>query len=325
MGNGSSSDSDSERDIWDVEFDSGQDSDCSDESEKECRKRKRKERRQAKSPSPKHKKIEMKYCDSEDDSDEENNGYCSYYNCNFTDRRSFIKIYCDWSIDGFVDPSVHDFFFIMEKMVGEGDTHWGIYVNILSNIRSEATVNFKSYVVNHKNETVYLNKSKDAKFPTKTGYRFLGSINKARYIDDDYYQCSYMGEGSLNFRFKIEVTYKNCQIYTDLEKIFSQEKEKDITLTVKGNKFKANRKILIDRSPTFAKLLENEHINKLKIDDIEPDMLKQLLIFIYTNKIPKLMSLTGKLSIVADRYKIKDLQIMCKKFQAAKKLNSQLK
>lgn len=345
------SDSDSERDIWEDDTDSDMDSDCSTQSEKEWKLKERKQRRQERearrkehSPSRKRAKLEMKYCNSDNDSEEEQHEYDTW-SCSFTDKRSSIKIDCDWKIDGFPDPSIHNkknffmqsrlfaagtcnqfqFYFIMEKMVDDKDTHWGVYVNIISNVRSEASVKIKSYIVNHKNNSVFLNKPKEAQFPRKTGYRFLGSINKDRFIDDDYNQCSYMGEGELTFRFRIEVNYKSSHISNELEQLFSQKREKDVTLVVKGTKFKANKKILAERSGTFAKLLGKEKVSKLKIDDVEPDIMKQLLIFIYTNLAPKILSSNKKLLAAADKYKVKDLQVMCKKVKAAIALNPQLK
>ena len=120
--------------------------------------------------------------------------------------------------------------------------------------------------------------------------------------------------GYIPISFKINVTSATAYPFAHLEKLLNDNTEKDVILVIKGkDSFPDNKKILSDRSATFAKILKNSDVEKIEISDVNPETMKQLLLFIHTNKISKLFSLKNELLAAAKIYKLKEMETMCKK------------
>ena len=67
-----------------------------------------------------------------------------------------------------------------------------------------------------------------------------------------------------------------------------------MTLAARDKEFQAHKIILSGRSPVFAQMFEHDmrekSTNKVEIEDIEPNTLKELISYIYTGKTPMLLS-----------------------------------
>ncbi|KAK1653688.1 hypothetical protein QYE76_071493 [Lolium multiflorum] len=101
----------------------------------------------------------------------------------------------------------------------------------------------------------------------------------------------------------------------------------DVTFHVRGEKFLAHRIVLAARSSVFkAELLgtmKEKTDRPIEIGDMEPDVFKSLLHFIYTDSLPVLglasnqgearrdVVMAGHLLVAADRYNIGRLKLMC--------------
>ncbi len=78
--------------------------------------------------------------------------------------------------------------------------------------------------------------------------------------------------------------------------------------------------ILAARSPVFAAMFRNEmkepNIGKVNVDDIRPDIFKQLLHYIYSGRLfePLIETTAQSLYIAADKYDIGDLKKECIRF-----------
>jgi speckle-type POZ protein len=85
--------------------------------------------------------------------------------------------------------------------------------------------------------------------------------------------------------------------------------------------FPAHKVILAARSPVFAKMFEHDMQesanNKVKVDDIQPDVFKVVLTYMYTGQVPKFS--TGENNVVyellyaADKYQLDDLKLFCER------------
>ena len=107
----------------------------------------------------------------------------------------------------------------------------------------------------------------------------------------------------------------------------SREKFCDVTLTAplsqsQGEletciKFFAHKAILAVRSPVFAKMfmhnMQESVTNAVNLPDIEPDVLKELLIYIYTTKSPNLKKHATALLYQAEKYQLGHLKILCER------------
>ncbi|KAJ8673610.1 hypothetical protein QAD02_004872 [Eretmocerus hayati] len=106
--------------------------------------------------------------------------------------------------------------------------------------------------------------------------------------------------------------------FTDksLEKLFLDEKYSDVRLaTCGGESLVAHKCILAVSSPIFAAMFEHDMIesklNVVDIDDVELDVLKEMLRFIYARKVENLDKVACGLLAVADKYEIQGLKDIC--------------
>ncbi|KAJ3672972.1 hypothetical protein LUZ60_006346 [Juncus effusus] len=109
----------------------------------------------------------------------------------------------------------------------------------------------------------------------------------------------------------------------DFGKIFEGGDMTNVTFEVEGESFAAHRVVLALRSPVFkAELFGSmaESGSKLKsimIKDMQPDVFKSLLNFIYTDSLPKIndkkaeIIMAQHLLVAADRYAVEGLKLMC--------------
>ncbi|XP_073843278.1 speckle-type POZ protein-like [Musca autumnalis] len=115
----------------------------------------------------------------------------------------------------------------------------------------------------------------------------------------------------------ITVNAKAPKIADDFAKILSSEEYSDVTLVAQGGvTFKAHKMVLCTRSEIFAAMfrndLEESRKNRIEIDDMDANVMKEMLTNIYTDsEIPKEMA--AKLFCVAHKYALFNLQQMCEK------------
>ncbi|CAL5007566.1 unnamed protein product [Urochloa decumbens] len=114
---------------------------------------------------------------------------------------------------------------------------------------------------------------------------------------------------------------------SDLSEHFGKlllEKEKaDVTFSVGGETFPAHRMVLATRSPVFkAELygqMKERRARHVTVEDIQPDVFKALLQFIYTDSLPDWGDLDAAdyseivrhLLVAADRYAMERLKLLC--------------
>ncbi|MFT7808616.1 speckle-type POZ protein-like A isoform X1, partial [Arapaima gigas] len=89
----------------------------------------------------------------------------------------------------------------------------------------------------------------------------------------------------------------------------------DCSLYVGGQEFKAHKSILAARSPVFNAMFEHEmeesKKNRVDISDVDPDVFKEMMGFIYTGKAPNLDKMADNLLAAADKYALERLKVMC--------------
>ncbi|OXU27925.1 hypothetical protein TSAR_007584 [Trichomalopsis sarcophagae] len=102
--------------------------------------------------------------------------------------------------------------------------------------------------------------------------------------------------------------------YSYLE-IFGAESS-DVTLVSQGEEFPAHRNILTSASVVFSAMFirsaEENADNRIVINDVNPDVLYQVLLFIYTRKLSR-YELVPDLLIAADKYKLEILKTLCER------------
>ncbi|XP_061392386.1 speckle-type POZ protein-like B [Musca vetustissima] len=102
---------------------------------------------------------------------------------------------------------------------------------------------------------------------------------------------------------------------TDFANILASEEFCDVTLVAQDRtEFKAHKVVLCARSDVFRAMFRNDLQEKktgsITIDDMDSDVLKKLLNYIYTDEeIPKEMA--ADLFVAANKYALVDLQKIC--------------
>uniref|UniRef100_A0A8D8BLS4 Protein roadkill n=1 Tax=Culex pipiens TaxID=7175 RepID=A0A8D8BLS4_CULPI len=102
------------------------------------------------------------------------------------------------------------------------------------------------------------------------------------------------------------------QNYTSL---LSNEQLSDVTIQVSKHKFYAQRAVLSIRSPVFAAMfqsgMQESQQNLITIKDIRPEVVQEVLRFIYTGEVIGLAKLAHELLAAADKYSLEKLRRMC--------------
>lgn len=109
-------------------------------------------------------------------------------------------------------------------------------------------------------------------------------------------------------------TSTNQSKFSDV-KLFIVPKESESTAV----EFPAHKVILAARSPVFAKMFEHDMQesanNRVKIDDIQPNIFKEVLTYIYTGQVPKFngKTMVYELLYAADKYQLDHLKSLCER------------
>ena len=122
------------------------------------------------------------------------------------------------------------------------------------------------------------------------------------------------GSKILEEEVKMEkVSLQNLQ--EDFELAFSHKEFSDIKIHCGEKVFDCHQVILAARSPVFRAMFQAEmtekKTKKVDIPDLHPDVLSEMLTFIYTGKSPSVDNLAQALLAAADKYQVELLKIIC--------------
>ncbi|KAM6913393.1 LOW QUALITY PROTEIN: speckle-type POZ protein [Lycodopsis pacificus] len=101
------------------------------------------------------------------------------------------------------------------------------------------------------------------------------------------------------------VKVPDCRLAEELGDLWENSRFTDCSLCVAGQKFQGHEAILAARSPVFSAMFEHEmeesKKNRVEINDVEPDVFKEMMCFIYTGKAPNLDNMADDLLAAADK------------------------
>ena len=109
------------------------------------------------------------------------------------------------------------------------------------------------------------------------------------------------------------------ELLKDFQDLFEDKKHCDVTFNVRDQEFPAHKNILAARSQVFSAMFDHPSKENLKgivdIPDIEPEVFKELLRYIYTGDVPleRLDEVAVGLLAAADKYLLEKLKKACKK------------
>ena len=139
---------------------------------------------------------------------------------------------------------------------------------------------------------------------------------------DELYTCHKLSHLSLP-----NTIGKDLKAVLSFDATEKQKNFSDISLVVSRNQenkednlapvtFPVHKAILAARSPVFAKMFEHEMqeslTSRVELSDIDPEVVKEMLVYIYTGRVPKIEEMANDLLYVADKYKLHHLKSLCK-------------
>jgi len=131
------------------------------------------------------------------------------------------------------------------------------------------------------------------------------------------HQCSIEGE-VLNHCNKYDALSKNYhqgQLSQDLELLFTSNEYADITIVCGDKTFKCHKIILASRSPVFKTMfdadMKEKEAGSVEIKNMTPEVLENMLKYMYTCEAPDIDALTVELLAAAEQYQLDKLKILC--------------
>ena len=125
---------------------------------------------------------------------------------------------------------------------------------------------------------------------------------------------------------RVTTKQKTTEIVNDLNNLFKSERLSDVALVAfkmddNGNrmeprKFHVHKAILGARSEVFCTMFQQKYSkesleNCVEIEDIDADILKEMLRFIYTGKVYNVEKVADRLLIAAEKYSLNQLKTIC--------------
>lgn len=104
-------------------------------------------------------------------------------------------------------------------------------------------------------------------------------------------------------------------MHRDLGHLLENGKFSDLIIECEGKQFNVHKNILAARSSTFAKIFEDgtikSHETNYKITEVRCKIMRQILQFIYTERVNIESDMAYELLIAAHRYQLQDLKLNC--------------
>ena len=104
---------------------------------------------------------------------------------------------------------------------------------------------------------------------------------------------------------QVQFKVPECRLSDDMGQLFESQRFSDVTLSVGGREFQAHKALLAARSPVFAAMFEHEmeerKHNRVDITDVDHEVLREMLRFIYTGKTNNLEKMADDLLAAADK------------------------
>nr|XP_036674570.1 protein roadkill isoform X3 [Drosophila suzukii] len=212
----------------------------------------------------------------------------------------------------------------------ESKDYLSLYLLLVSCNKSEVRAKFKFSILNAKREETKAMESQRYSLPFVQGkdWGFKKFIRRDFLLDEAngllpedkltiFCEVSVVAD-SVNISGQsniVQFKVPECKLSEDLGNLFDNEKFSDVTLSVGGREFQAHKAILAARSDVFAAMFEHEmeerKLNRVAITDVDHEVLKEMLRFIYTGKAPNLEKMADDLLAAADKYALEKLKVMC--------------
>ncbi|CAD6231432.1 GSCOCG00001404001-RA-CDS [Cotesia congregata] len=212
------------------------------------------------------------------------------------------------------------------KDVQSVDKKWlSIFLMLSTESSVEAKTKYLCFILNHKNERIKVKKfSKTFTGVGGWGNRKFLETNELLEKKDELVPNNTLTIGIELTVFDSFTTISNslaaltsnhASLADDFKNLLDSKIGSDVVLSVKDQLFNAHRSILMARSPVFSTMfsleMKERKEDRVSITDIDPEIFKSLLEFIYTDDVSNLEAIAEDLLEVADRYMVDSLKARC--------------
>ena len=109
--------------------------------------------------------------------------------------------------------------------------------------------------------------------------------------------------------------YHQGQLSQDFGLLFTSNEYADVTIVCGDKTFKCHKLILASRSPVFKTMfdadMKEKEAGSVEIKNMTPEVLENMLKYIYTSEAPDIDALTQELFAAAEQYQLEKLKELC--------------
>ena len=211
----------------------------------------------------------------------------------------------------------------------ESKDYLSIYLLLVSCNKSEVRAKFKFSILNAKREETKAMESQRAyRFVQGKDWGFKKFIRRDFLLDESngllpddkltiFCEVSVVAD-SVNISGQsngVQFKVPECKLSTDLGSLFDSAQFADITLACQGREFRCHKAVLVSRSSVFSAMFEHDMAESkhghIQVTDVDPDVMADMLRFIYTGKANNLDTMAADLLAAADKYALDRLKVMC--------------
>ncbi|VDD86892.1 unnamed protein product [Enterobius vermicularis] len=212
----------------------------------------------------------------------------------------------------------------------ESKDYLSLYLLLVQCAKSEVRAKFKFSILNAKREETKAMESQRAyRFVQGKDWGFKKFIRRDFLLDETngllpedrlsiFCEVSVVAEtvnvtGQSNLmQFKVPPP----RLADEMANLFEKHSFSDCVLVAgRDREFHVHKALLAARSPVFAACFEHKmseaQSDRVVVDDVEPDVMKELLRFMYTDTAPNLERMADTLLAAADKYQLDRLKVMC--------------
>ena len=211
----------------------------------------------------------------------------------------------------------------------ESKDYLSLYLLLVSCNKSEVRAKFKFSILNAKREETKAMESQRAyRFVQGKDWGFKKFIRRDFLLDESngllpddkltlFCEVSVVAD-SVNISGQsnaVQFKVPDCRLSDDFGGLFESSSFADVTLSCNGREFACHKAVLTSRSNVFSAMFEHDmeesKHGRVEVKDVDPDVMAEMLRFIYMGRAPNLDSMAAELLAAADKYALDRLKVMC--------------